>query len=129
MNVKRNRVSTLLLLVLLVWSGPLAVQAQEAEGEEPERKTKTVKMYADNWSWSPDLIRVKQGTRVVIRFENRDAPHSFVLKGYGIKVPLRQDAKAETEFVADKVGTFKWRCGRPCGNGCPKMTGKLVVME
>jgi len=49
------------------------------------------------------------------------------MKGYGLKIPLPQDETTVIEFLADKVGTFKWKCGRPCGNGCPKMTGKLIV--
>jgi heme/copper-type cytochrome/quinol oxidase subunit 2 len=31
-------------------------------------------------------------------------------------------------FVADKAGTFTWRCNIPCGAGHQHMTGKLVVV-
>ena len=101
------------------------VEASEAE----EAPVKKVKMYGRNWDWSPNEIRVKKGTRVVIDFVSEDASHAFELKAYKIKVNLPQDKRGHVEFVADKVGTFRWRCSRPCGNGCPKMTGKLIVME
>jgi heme/copper-type cytochrome/quinol oxidase subunit 2 len=117
----------LVLLFCVLGAGWLA--AQEPAEPEPEQQTKTIKMYAQNWSFSPSTIRVKQGTRVVLEFESRDAPHSFVLKAFGLKVNLPQDKKTRAEFVADKVGEFRFRCGRPCGNGCPKMTGKVVVIE
>ncbi|NIM60615.1 MAG: hypothetical protein GTO30_02900 [Acidobacteria bacterium] len=86
-------------------------------------------MYARNWDWTPDEIRVKKGTRIVIDFVSEDANHAFELKAYKIKVNLPQDKRGQIDFVADKVGKFRWRCSRPCGNGCAKMTGTLVVAE
>jgi cytochrome c oxidase subunit 2 len=94
-----------------------------------EAPVKKVKMYARNWKWTPEEIRVKRGTRVIIDFVSEDASHAFELKAYKIKVNLPQDKRGQVEFVANKTGTFRWRCSRPCGNGCPKMTGKLIVMD
>ncbi len=102
------------------------VETSVAAEEAPVKK---VKMYARNWKWSPDEIRVKKGTRVIIDFISEDASHGFQIKAYKIKVSLPQGKRAQIEFVADKVGTFRWRCSRPCGNGCPKLIGRLVVME
>jgi len=122
-----------LLLLLLAGAGAAAQPSEEGEippePEQAEAPVKHIKMTAQNWKWTPETIRVKQGTRVIIEFQSWDASHSFELKAYGIKVPLPQDKIGHTEFVADKVGKFKWRCGRPCGNGCPKMVGKLIVEE
>ena len=105
------------------------VADDEVEKVDPGQSVKRIKMLAENWDWSPDTIRVTRGTRVAIDFESLHASHSFVLKAYKIKVPLPQDKTAHIEFVADRVGEFKWRCGRPCGDGCPKMVGKLIVSE
>jgi heme/copper-type cytochrome/quinol oxidase subunit 2 len=84
-------------------------------------------MYAENWRWVPNVVRVPVGGRVVIDFESRDASHSFVLKAYGLKVPLPEGKSGHVEFVADRKGEFRWFCGRPCGDGCAKMTGTLIV--
>ncbi len=105
------------------------VQASETSEAAEQAPVKRVKMYARSWKWAPDEIRVKLGTRVIIDFISEDASHGFQIKAYKIKVSLPQDKRAQIEFVADKVGTFPWRCSRPCGDGCPKMTGKLIVME
>ena len=105
------------------------VQASETSEAAEQAPVKRVKMYARSWNWTPDEIRVKLGTRVIIDFISEDASHGFQIKAYKIKVSLPQDKRAQIEFVADKVGTFPWRCSRPCGDGCPKMTGKLIVME
>lgn len=110
-------------------SRTLVVQASETSEAAEQAPVKRVKMYARSWKWTPDEIRVKLGTRVIIDFISEDASHGFQIKAYKIKVSLPQDKRAQIEFVADKVGTFPWRCSRPCGNGCPKMNGKLIVME
>ena len=121
-----------LALTALVTAGLAAQEDAPApdagsSAEAQEAPVKQIKMYAENWKWIPNTIRVTQGTRVQIRFESRDASHAFELKAYGIKVPLPQDSKAEVEFLADRAGEFRWVCGRPCGDGCPKMRGKLIV--
>jgi heme/copper-type cytochrome/quinol oxidase subunit 2 len=116
---------------------PLAVPAAAGDEDgapaevEPgeEAPVQEIKMIARNWYWDPDRIRVKQGTRIILRIQGFDAPHAFQLKAYGLKVPIREGETTTVDFVADKAGEFVWRCGRPCGNGCPKMRGKLVVVE
>jgi len=130
MTDKKNRRNQLILCgllatVLLTAIPGAADEAVEAKAKAPVKK---VKMYARNWSWTPDQIRVKVGTRVIIDFVSEDASHAFMLKAYKIKVNLPQDRRARVEFVADKVGEFPWRCSRPCGNGCAKMRGKLIVV-
>lgn len=110
-------------------SEPPVAPTEETAAAAEEPRVKKIKMYARNWNWTPDEIRVKKGTRLSIEFVSEDANHGFELKAYKIKVNLPQDKRGQVEFVADKVGTFRWRCSRPCGNGCAKMTGTLVVAE
>jgi cytochrome c oxidase subunit 2 len=110
---------------ILAQDTPDAAPAAAEDGQQPQKKL--IKMFAENWNWHPNVIRVAQGTHLTIIVENVDSPHVFLLKPYKLKVRLSEDEKTTIEFVADKVGTFTWRCGRPCGNGCPKMTGKLIV--
>jgi cytochrome c oxidase subunit 2 len=104
---------------------PAADPPATEEGELP--LDKEIRMYAESWRWTPSTIRVAEGTKLTLLIENVDSPRIFVLKAYGLKVRLPQRQETSIEFVADKVGTFEWRCGRPCGNGCSKMRGKLIV--
>ena len=103
--------------------------AKPAPGKAPgdAGPVKELKMYAENWKWTPNTLRVAQGTKVRLEIENVDAPHAFQLKAYKLDVPLPQGKTTVVEFVADKAGEYKWRCSRPCGNGCPKMMGTLSV--
>jgi heme/copper-type cytochrome/quinol oxidase subunit 2 len=114
-------------LLTLVFSALPATAQDDPPPEGAPVEPRVIKMDAENWKWVPNQIRVKQGNRVVLDITSRDAPHRFDLKAYGLKVPLPQDQTTRVEFVADKAGEFRWRCGRPCGDGCPKMTGTLTV--
>ncbi len=124
-----NKSILILVMLSLLPAGVLAVAAEQAPAAEDAVPVLKVKIYAGNWSWQPDRIRVRQGTRVILEIENRDAPHAFLLKAYRLKVHLPQDKTTMVEFMADKPGKFTWRCGRPCGNGCPKMRGTLEVLD
>jgi heme/copper-type cytochrome/quinol oxidase subunit 2 len=121
-----------LLAVGLAWvvcSAPAAQQGEAESEPAPEIPVKQIKMRAENWKWTPHVIRVELGTRLEIDVKSYDASHSFVLKDYGIKVALPEDSQKRIEFIADKPGEFKWKCGRPCGDGCAKMRGKLIVEQ
>ena len=120
----------ILLILSILAAGVVSGAAGEAEAVAgKEAPVLELKIYAGNWSWEPDKIRVRKGTRVILQIENRDAPHSFLLKAFRLKVHLPQDKTTTVEFLADKAGEFTWRCGRPCGNGCPKMRGTLYVLD
>ena len=106
----------------------LAMLAPAAVAGDPDVPVKEFKVLARSWSFTPDRITVEEGTRVILNVESHDAPHSFVLKAFRVRVRLPQDKTTAVEFVAGKPGTFRWYCGRPCGNGCPKMSGELTVL-
>ena len=125
MNTRRRLVGVCAGLVTLV---ALATAVPAVVAEEHDGPVKELKVLARNWSFTPDRITVEEGTKVILNVESHDAPHSFVLKKFRVKVPLPQDKTTAVVFVAGKPGTYRWYCGRPCGNGCPKMTGELTVL-
>ena len=73
------------------------------------------------------FLTVSHITQVRVEALSYGASRRFDLKPFKVKVGLPQDKKVTFEFVADKPGEFVWKCGRPCGNGCAKMTGTLIV--
>jgi heme/copper-type cytochrome/quinol oxidase subunit 2 len=135
--MERGMIGVMASLLVLCVAAPAVAQEEpaepesqetaEAEGAAGEEPVKFIKMYVEEWKWTPSEIRVKQGTRLKIEFLSYEASRRFDLKGYRIKVPLPQDKPVTFEFVADKKGVFKFRCGRPCGDGCAKLVGKLIV--
>lgn len=108
-------------------AAPAAAPATPPAAAPAKRVVRTFKLYADNWNWTPDAINVKQGDHVILKLHAYRASRSFVLKGYKIDKAMPQDEDVVVEFDADKAGEFPWKCGRPCGNGCAKMRGKLIV--
>ncbi len=124
--MKKPLILAALVLLLAAGTGVGFLAEETEEGEQP---VKQIRMYAENWKWTPNTIRVTVGTRVEVEVTNHDSPHRFDLKAYSLKVPLREGEPTKFSFVADKPGKFRWKCGRPCGNGCPKMTGTLIVEE
>lgn len=82
---------------------------------------------AKDWEWSPKNITVKKGDTVRLHITSADVTHSFMLKDFSLNVTLEPGVKQTVEFVADKVGTFSFRCGVPCGEGHREMTGTITV--
>jgi heme/copper-type cytochrome/quinol oxidase subunit 2 len=117
-------IGALIATTLVLGAGPAL--AGDAEDAAPR---KFIKMTAENWKWVPDKITITKGTVLELHIRSYDSSHRFDLKDFGQKVLLPQGEVTVVEFIADKAGTFKWKCGRPCGDGCPKMRGKLTVVE
>ena len=105
MTRSHSLVRTVLLALLLAFTpvrgsaGPSPAQAPEATGEE--RPVKFIKLYVQEWKWTPDEIRVPVGTLLKIEALSYDSSRRFDLKAYKLKVALPQDKPVTFEFVAD----------------------------
>ncbi len=84
---------------------------------------------AYNFGWEPTEIRVKKGDRVKLLLSSREGTHGFGLRDFDIEVgPFAPGMSPEAvEFVADKTGSFEFRCNVPCGAGHRDMKGKFIV--
>lgn len=102
-----------------------ADQAQQPAPSVPTTKSFTIT--ATQWSFSPNTITVKQGDTVRLRVTSLDVPHGILIDGYNINKVLNPNETVMFEFVADKKGTFNFRCSVQCGAGHPTMTGRLIV--
>ncbi len=72
-------------------------------------------------------IRVKQGDKVRVNFENTEGFHDWVIDEFNARTAQIQAGQTDsTEFTADKKGTFEYYCSVPTHrqNG---MVGKLIV--
>ena len=103
---------------------PAPPTAPPGAGARPVRE---FNLFVKEWSWEPSTLRVAKGSHVVLHIESLDALRSFVIKDYGVKAPLPENERVTVEFDADREGTFEFKCGRPCGNGCAKLRGTLTV--
>ena len=81
--------------------------------------------------YTPDIVRVKEGDRVVFSWTNvesaRDATHGFGVHGYNINLSIDPGATERAEFVATRAGVYPYYCTEFCSALHMEMTGWLLV--
>ena len=137
---RRIGFATILLAGVLVVSVALRAGAQ-ARTEEPVH---VVEMTAKKYAYSPEEIRVKKGTRVQLKIRATDRTHGFKIRLYPEGTPekgepglrmadnqnnfkLEENQERTIEFVAERPGTYIFRCSVFCGMGHRGMNGKVIV--
>jgi heme/copper-type cytochrome/quinol oxidase subunit 2 len=98
------------------------------EGDSVD-KPRVFSLIAKNFEFVPNIIRVKQGNKVIINITSEDEEHSFVISEYGIKKAIPVGENTIIEFTADKVGTFRFYSDIYSGVGSSNMRGSLVVSQ
>jgi len=107
--------------------------ATELGQERVERRGNTVEVWgtAIRSHFNPDVIRVKQGDRVILHITNaeqtRDATHGFAISNYNVQASLEPGETANFDFVADKAGAFNFYCTEFCSALHLEMSGWLLV--
>ncbi len=100
---------------------------KDSPAEESAGARKEFIITAKQWSFSPSVIKVKKGDKVVLKLTSTDVAHGFNLPDFGIDEKFDKGETKTVEFVADKIGTFTFNCNVPCGAGHKAMTGTIVV--
>jgi heme/copper-type cytochrome/quinol oxidase subunit 2 len=82
---------------------------------------------ASQYEFNPAVISVNQGDQVTIELVSTDVVHGLYLDGYDIEITADPGQTATLSFIADRSGTFRFRCSVTCGPLHPFMIGKLKV--
>jgi len=82
---------------------------------------------AAQFAFSPGNIKVNPGDHVTLEVTATDVVHGLYLDGYGLSVTADPGQTVRLQFVADRVGSFRFRCSVACGDMHPFMIGKLQV--
>lgn len=80
-----------------------------------------------NYYFKPNIIKVKQGDQVTIKFINDNGMHNFIIDEFNVGTQIIKGGAEETiSFIADKKGSFEYYCsvGQHRQNG---MKGTLIV--
>ena len=100
-----------------------------ASGDVPPPPPRAIEMVASRFKFEPETLEVKQGDRVRLTLRSTDTAHGFVIKQLKVKVAVPKTGEPVTvEFVADRPGTYEFKCSEYCGSGHGRMKGQLVVM-
>jgi heme/copper-type cytochrome/quinol oxidase subunit 2 len=118
-----------------------------AQGVEPKSEApQVIEISAKKYEFSPNEIHVRKGTRVELKVHSEDETHGVKLDVYpeGSKDKdepgLLFDEPKENgkvakhvdqvlDFMAQKPGTYDFKCAKLCGLSHDHMKGKLIVDE
>ena len=89
--------------------------------------SRDLRIAASQYDFSPGVISVNQGDQVTIELVSADVVHGLYLDGYDLEVTADPGQSTSLSFIADKSGTFRFRCSVTCGPLHPFMIGKLKV--
>ncbi len=109
-----------LVAVLLIAFAPLP-----SPSKPPVERT--LRVEASRFAFSPAAIQVNPGDRVTIELTSTDVVHGLFIDGYDVSVQVDPGQVARLTFVADRAGSFRFRCSVTCGDMHPFMIGKLQV--
>ncbi|HKJ37765.1 MAG TPA: cupredoxin domain-containing protein [Anaerolineales bacterium] len=87
----------------------------------------TFEIDARQYAYSPSEIQANQGDTITIRLVSTDVVHGLYVDGYDVSVEADPGQTATLTFIADKLGSFRFRCNITCGAMHPFMIGKITV--
>ena len=90
-------------------------------------QVRTFRIDARQYAYSPSELKVNTGDTVNIQLVSTDVVHGLYLDGYDVSIEADPGQTRTLSFVADKPGSFRFRCNVTCGAMHPFMIGKLTV--
>jgi heme/copper-type cytochrome/quinol oxidase subunit 2 len=113
-------------LLLLVMAG-LAVAFAPLPVPSTTPQERTFEIDAHQFAYFPSELKVNPGDIVTIQLVSTDVVHGLYVDDYDVSVEADPGERATLTFVADKSGSFRFRCNVTCGAIHPFMIGKLTV--
>jgi len=90
-------------------------------------KERIFRIEAGQFAYSPSEFRVNPGDTVTFQLVSTDVVHGLYVDGYDVSIEADPGQTKTLSFVADKPGSFRFRCNVTCGAMHPFMIGKLSV--
>ncbi len=112
-----------------IWLGLAAMVVAFAPLPVPSLspQVRMFKLDARQYAYSPSELKVNPGDTVTIQLVSTDVVHGLYVDGYDLSVEADPGQTATLTFIADKSGSFRFRCNVTCGAMHPFMIGKLQV--
>lgn len=106
--------------VLLILISPIPAGAATHQSH-------TFQIVASQYSYSPAVLRVKQGDIITIELTSQDVLHGLSIDGMDVNLVAEPGQTVRATFTAERQGSFNMRCTVTCGAMHPFMIGKLKV--
>lgn len=123
-------IRSLLFSFLLIIDGCGSSQqfATIPPGVDREAVTKQViDVTAERYKFTPEVVRVKEGTLVTLRIKSIGGTHGFQLSAFGIDERIDENETKLVEFYVSQKGEYSFKCSHFCGFGHLGMKGKIIV--
>jgi cytochrome c oxidase subunit II len=117
----------ILALGIAFLAGCAGTPVDPLQGMAAGAPVQKIAMTAEKYKFTPEVVRIPQGTHVILEIESLDVTHGLAIGQYGINVQLPPHQKVTAEFYAKDAGTFGFKCSHLCGLGHIGMTGQVVV--
>lgn len=110
----------LILAGLAVVMVPLPVQPTAPQ-------ERTFRIEAQQFAYSPSEIHVNPGDSVRIELVSLDVVHGLYIDGYDLKIEADPGQTKTLSFIANQMGSYRFRCNISCGAMHPFMVGRISV--
>ena len=98
----------------------------ERSGQPAER---VFRIEAGRFAYTPSILKVDPGDQVTLELVSSDVVHGLAVDGYGLQMTANPGYTSRLTFIANRSGTFRFRCSVTCGPLHPFMIGKIQVGE
>lgn len=138
-----------LQILFLCFIAAIAFTGMESESHvwaAQDQNPRVIEMTAKKYEFSPSVLHVKAGTKIVLKITATDRSHGFGIptvpdgspKDAAAGLVLTQSAQnncyrlekgqqVSVEIEAKTAGTYTFKCCVHCGLGHGKMKGELIV--
>jgi len=82
---------------------------------------------AELWTFTPNVIRAKQGESVTLQVTGISGTHGFSVPALGIEQPIFPGMTVMIPLPTNKAGTFDLACSVQCGAGHNDMKGQIII--
>ena len=118
----------LVACVVVTLAAGVAAVASRTQSPGESKQVKDVQMTAKKYEYSPNVVEVAANTKIIFKITALDRQHGFEIAGSKNGcVKIKKGETATVEYLADKAGTFEFKCCVFCGLGHGRMKGKIVV--
>jgi heme/copper-type cytochrome/quinol oxidase subunit 2 len=88
---------------------------------------RTFRVEAGQYAYSPGELHVNPGDTLTIELVSTDVVHGLYVDDYGVSIEADPGQTASVTFIANRPGSFRFRCNVTCGAMHPFMIGRLTV--
>jgi len=134
LNIQSVIFAILILIVagLFLWKNPALFSNKKNNTSQntaniPSKEIREISVVSEQYSFTPNVIKLKLNESVRLRLTTEDVPHSFFSSELGINETINPGKESIIEITPDKKGAFTFLCSIPCGEGHSEMRGTIVV--